>query len=263
MHVTLDAQHVTPLREALIRDCGDRQWTIRVAPLGRTGRVRLSLYLPKDEVSHAIHRVTLLSPTAEVGRMLEISESPTDAWHTLMRGEPSQRDHVAAHDDDTPIEKQTIGALLSETHVLLGLNAAHREELFVRLGGFFERDCGRPAAVVTAALGAREALGSTGLGQGVAVPHGHLQFLSQPQVAYVRPVSPISFDAPDGQPVSDIVVLLVPDWADSTHLHLLADVAQRFCDHHFREELHACGDAHAVCQLFTAFDVPERRARKD
>jgi PTS system nitrogen regulatory IIA component len=55
-------------------------------------------------------------------------------------------------------------------------------------------------------------------------------------VAYVRPVSPISLDAPDGQAVNNIAVLLVPGWADSTHLHLLADVAQRFCNHHVREE---------------------------
>ena len=259
MHVTLDAQHVTPLREALIRDCGDQQWTIRVAPLGGTDRVRLSLYLPKGEVSHAIHRVTLLSPTAEVGRMLEIPDAPSHAWHNLMRSESGQRDHGVAHAEEAPIENQPVSALLSGKHVLLGLDATDREGLFVRLGAFFEDRCGLPGATVTEALAAREALGSTGLGQGVAVPHGHLQFLSHPQAAYVRPASPIPFDAPDGQPVSDIVVLLVPEWANSTHLHLLADVARRFCDHHFREQLHACADAHAVCDLFAAFDALETR----
>ncbi len=53
LHVTLDAQHTTPFRAALIRDCGDQQWTLRVAPLRDTGRVRLSLYLPKAEVGQA------------------------------------------------------------------------------------------------------------------------------------------------------------------------------------------------------------------
>ena len=49
MHVTVDAQHATPLRQALIRDCGDQPWTIRITPLHGT-RLRLSLYLPKGEV---------------------------------------------------------------------------------------------------------------------------------------------------------------------------------------------------------------------
>jgi PTS system nitrogen regulatory IIA component len=106
---------------------------------------------------------------------------------------------------------------------------------------------------VTAGLAAREALGSTGLGQGVAVPHGQIKGLREAMVLYVRPATPIAFDAPDGKPVSDIVALLVPKWANTTHLRLLADVAERFCDHQFREQLHACGDAHAVCQLFVEY----------
>jgi nitrogen PTS system EIIA component len=52
-------------------------------------------------------------------------------------------------------------------------------------------------------------------------------------------------------------VLLVPESANSTHLHLLADVAQRFCDHHFREQLHACVDAQAVRQLFVGYNPPD------
>jgi PTS system nitrogen regulatory IIA component len=72
-------------------------------------------------------------------------------------------------------------------------------------------------------------------------------------VLYVRPATPIAFDAPDGKPVTDIVALLVPKWANTTHLRLLADVAERFCDHQFRQQLHACDDAHAVCQLFVEY----------
>src|ERR1700759_5330199 len=60
MRVTLDAQHVTPLRQALIRDCAGQPWTIRVTPLHGTQRLRLSLYLPRDAVSGAIQRVAHL-----------------------------------------------------------------------------------------------------------------------------------------------------------------------------------------------------------
>jgi PTS system nitrogen regulatory IIA component len=126
----------------------------------------------------------------------------------------------------------------------------------VQLGRFCEQRFGLSAATVIAGLKAREALGSTGLVQGGAVPHGQIKGLRRAMALYIRPATPILFDAPDGNPVADVVVLLVPEWANTTHLHLLADVAQRFCDHHFREQLHACVDAQAVCQLFAGYDTP-------
>jgi PTS system nitrogen regulatory IIA component len=127
----------------------------------------------------------------------------------------------------------------------------------VHLGRFCEQRFGLPAATVIAGLEARESLGSTALGQGVAVPHGRIKGLRRAITLYVRPTTPIPFDAPDGNPVGDVVVLLVPETANSTHLHLLADVAQRFCDHHFREQLHPCVDAQAVRQLFVGYNPPD------
>jgi PTS system nitrogen regulatory IIA component len=58
-----------------------------------------------------------------------------------------------------------------------------------------------------------------------------------------------------------VIVLLVPEWANSTHLRLLADVAQRFCDHRFRELLHGCLDARAVCQLFASYEAADDAER--
>jgi nitrogen PTS system EIIA component len=256
MHVTLDAQHATPLRQALIRDCGDQPWTIRLAPLRGTGRVRLSLYLPKAAVSGAIRRVAHLVPAAELGRLLEIPDAPSDAWRDLMHPESPPRADSPGPRAERAAEGGTIAQLLSQDHVLLGLEVANREALFVQLGRFCEQRHGLPAATVTAGLAAREALGSTGLGQGIAVPHGQIKGLRRAMALYVRPATPIPFDAPDGKPVSDVVMLLVPEWANRTHLQLLADVAQRFCDHHFREQLDACVDAQAVCQLFVSYDAP-------
>jgi PTS system nitrogen regulatory IIA component len=260
MHVTLDAQHATPLRQALIRDCGDQPWTIRVAPLPGTGRVRLSLYMPKTAVNGAIQRVAHIAPTAELGQLFEVPDAPTDSWRSLMHAEsaphvnaPDETDEAAVAEADPAIAGGALAQLMSRDHVLLGLDVANREALFVELGRFFEQRYALPAAAVTAGLAAREALGSTGLGQGVAVPHGQIKGLREAMVLYVRPATPIAFDAPDGKPVSDIVALLVPKWANTAHLRLLADVAERFCDHQFREQLHACDDAHAVCQLFVEY----------
>ncbi|WP_236002508.1 PTS sugar transporter subunit IIA [Paraburkholderia elongata] len=249
------------MRQALIRDCGDQQWTIRVAPLHGTGRVRLSLYLPKDAVNGAIQRLAHLAPAAEVGQLLEIPDAPTDAWRDLMHAQPQPR--VDSPDDpaESAAKGDTVAQLLSPEHVLLGLDVADRETLFARFGRFFEQHYGLPATSVTAGLMAREALGSTGLGQGVAVPHGQIKMLRHAMAFYVRPAKPIPFDAPDGKPVSDVVILLVPEWANTTHLRLLADVAQRFCDHQFRELLHGCLDAGAVCQLFASYEAADEAER--
>jgi nitrogen PTS system EIIA component len=248
MRVTLDAEHATPVRQALIRDCAGQPWTIRVAPLSGTRRVRLSLYLPRAAVSGVMRRVVNLAPSAELGQTLEVPDAPTDAWRDLLHPEPPPRGE--AHGERKAAYGNTVAQLLSEEHVLLGLDIAEREALFVQLGQLVERLCGLPATNVAASLAARETLGSTGLGQGVAVPHAQIKGLRSAMVLYVRPLAPIAFDAPDGNPVTDVVALFVPEWANATHLHLLADVAERFCDQHFRERLHACADARTVCQLF-------------
>ena len=263
MRITLDAQHALPLRQALIRDCAGQPWTIRVTPLHGTDRVRLVLYVPRSALTGAMQRVTHLAPTAEIAQLLEVPEAPTDAWNKLMHPEtPSADSHGLRR--DPPVAKNTIAHLLVEQHVLLGLEITDRESLFAQLGQFIEQRYGLPAAAVMAGLARREALGSTALGQGLAVPHGQIEGLQDALVFYVRPAMPIPFDAPDGKPVSDLVVLFVPAWANLTHLHLLAEVAERFCDQRFREQLHACADPHAVCRLFADFearDIAERNAK--
>jgi len=251
MRVTLDAQHVTPLRRALTRDCAGQPWTIRIAALPHTRRVQLSLYLPKDAVNGAIEQVARIAPAAQVGHVFEIPDTPTDGWRDLLRGASwthvlrSSKGQTSASD-----EAPALGNLLSTGNVMLDADVADRAALFAKLG---ER-CGARYGVapqdVVAGLMARESLGSTGLGQGVAVPHSQIAGLSAPVAMYVRPGAPLDFDAPDGKPVCDVIALFVPEGANTMHLNLLADVAQRFCDQHFRERLHACGNASDVCGLF-------------
>ncbi len=89
---------------------------------------------------------------------------------------------------------------------------------------------GLPQAQVVESLNAREKLGSTGLGQGVALPHARIKNLPQAVAAFVRPKLPIPFDAPDAKPVWAMLVLLVPEHATEEHLQILAELAQMFGD---------------------------------
>ena len=92
--------------------------------------------------------------------------------------------------------------------------------------------------------------GSTGLGEGIAIPHARVENLSRIQLAYLRLKTPIPYGAPDGKPVSDVLVLLVPKQATEEHLWILAETAQMFADHRFVERLRACRHPIEVKSLF-------------
>jgi len=105
------------------------------------------------------------------------------------------------------------------------------------LGLLFENQYGLARVAVTDSLFARERLGSTGLGHGVAIPHGRIKGLKQPQAALLRLRAPIGFDAPDGEPVSLIISLLIPQNNAQQHLEILSDIAQILGDTERREQI--------------------------
>ena len=250
VHVTIDAQHATPLRRSLVRDCAGEPWTMRVTPLRDAHRVRLTLILPKTAIGGAIRRLADLAPSAQVSSPLEVPDAPSDAWRNLMDRSVHRGGDTHEHHADVASPQGTLASLLSADHVLLGADAANRDALFDLIGGFIERRYGISAQAVSSSLASREALGSTALGEGVAVPHGRLDEAHEPMALYIRPSSPISFAAPDGKPVSDVIALFVPERVTMTHLHLLGEIAEHFCDQRFRDLLHDCSDADAVCRLF-------------
>ncbi|MDQ6618113.1 MAG: PTS sugar transporter subunit IIA, partial [Pseudomonadota bacterium] len=99
-------------------------------------------------------------------------------------------------------------------------------------------------------LSAREKLGSTGLGQGIAIPHGRIKGLAEAQGAFARLAAPIEFEAPDGKPVHQVFVLLVPEHATEQHLQLLSELAQMFSDRDFRDQLRTADSAAGLHSLF-------------
>jgi PTS system nitrogen regulatory IIA component len=148
-----------------------------------------------------------------------------------------------------------VGQLLSSVDVLLDLDVATKARVFEEVGRLFERRHGLPQTQVVESLTARESLGSTGLGQGVALPHARVKNLRAPMAAFVRLKLPIPFDAPDAKPVSHMLVFLVPEQATGRHLEILAELAQMFGDRRFREEIRGCNDPEALCRLLSDWPI--------
>ena len=141
-----------------------------------------------------------------------------------------------------------LAAILPVTNVMVDVDATSKKRAFEHAGLLFENQHAIARATVTDNLFARERLGSTGLGHGVAIPHGRIKGLKKACGAFIRLATPIPFDAPDGEPVSLLFVLLVPEQATEQHLQILSELAERFSERPCREALTAARDAEAVRQ---------------
>ena len=144
-----------------------------------------------------------------------------------------------------------IAKLLPLQNVMLDLEVASKKRVFEQVGLLFENNHQIARSQIFDSLFAREKLGSTGLGRGIAIPHGRVKGLKDALGALVRMKQPIQFDAPDAQPVGLIFVLLVPDRATDVHLQILSELAQMFSDKAFRERMTAAPTAAEMHQLIT------------
>jgi PTS system nitrogen regulatory IIA component len=146
-----------------------------------------------------------------------------------------------------------VAKILTPRHVVLDLQASSKKRLFEQAGLLFENNDGIGRSLVFDSLFAREKLGSTGLGQGVAIPHGRIRGLKDALGALIRLAQPIPFESPDGQPVSLAFILLVPEKATEKHLQILSELAQMFSDRTLREAMGRAADAAELHQLVTAW----------
>jgi PTS system nitrogen regulatory IIA component len=127
--------------------------------------------------------------------------------------------------------------------------AKNRADAFAAAGDLFSKKIGIDAASVVEFLNAREELGSTALGAGVAIPHGRVKGLKQPAAALIRLKDPIEFAAPDNEPVKTLIFLLVPEKATQQHLEILSSIAQLLSDADAREMVAYATDPVKVCEL--------------
>lgn len=156
-----------------------------------------------------------------------------------------------------------IAQLLTPANILIGLESSSKKRVFEQAGLLFENQQGIARDKVYDALFAREKLGTTGLGQGIAIPHGRIKGLKTAVGSFLRLAAPVQFDSPDGKPVTMAFVLLVPEAATERHLQILSELAQMFSDPGFREQLSAAGDTETVHSLFVNWQsdaTPYRRA---
>lgn len=142
-----------------------------------------------------------------------------------------------------------ISTLLKPEYVLLDLDARSKDELFGEIANRLAATLALPPKDITKSLVKREQLGSTGLGQGVAIPHGRIKQLKQAAGVFVRTHTAVPFDAPDNEPVRLLFVLLVPEHATDLHLQILSELAQLFSDRTLRERLLQTQDVHQVVHL--------------
>jgi PTS system nitrogen regulatory IIA component len=139
--------------------------------------------------------------------------------------------------------------LLDTGRIVLGVRAKDKEQLLrdlaVRAGAF----CGVDPQSIFSALQAREALGSTGLGEGFALPHARIEGLDHLFGMFLRLGRPIPYDAIDDQPVDLVFLLLVPATAGSEHLAVLAAICRRLREPGCAASLRKATDPAAVQAL--------------
>ena len=119
--------------------------------------------------------------------------------------------------------------LLTPERVLCSADTGSKKRLLEQLGALLESSASSLSQnEIFDALVNREKLGSTGLGKGVAIPHGRMAALEQPVCAFIKLDQPVDFDAADNQAVDLVFALLVPEDSTEEHLQVLSTIAEIF-----------------------------------
>lgn len=159
--------------------------------------------------------------------------------------------HMTAESDTQLSDSILMSDVLPIDNVEINIAVSSRKKLLQRLAQLASADNDETSIeVIFKVLTERERLGSTGIGSGVAVPHGRIEGLSSPTLAVVRLENAIEFDAPDGQPIWLAVCLLVPADANDTHLKLLARLATQFKQDAFIQQVRTLQTVSSLHSIF-------------
>ena len=142
--------------------------------------------------------------------------------------------------------------LLTPQAVMPALKVNSKKQALQELAARAAALCGRSEREVLDVLAQRERLGSTGIGNGIAIPHGKLPKLERLFGVFARLDRPIDFEALDGQPVDLLFLLLAPEAAGADHLKALARVARLLRDPEVARKLRESRDAEAIYAVLTS-----------
>ncbi len=148
-----------------------------------------------------------------------------------------------------------LSEILPVDQLRVRVDASNKKKAFDLAAQLFADRLQLDAGMIADSLFARESLGSTGLGAGVAIPHARIKGLTAPAACLLQLSQPIDFNAPDRAPVSLLVFLLVPEAATGLHLQLLSEVATLLDDDTRRQALKT-GDSPAALHGLLAGATP-------
>lgn len=141
--------------------------------------------------------------------------------------------------------------ILSEESVIVCADLMTKRQVLERLAQHAASITGYDATAIFEAINEREKLGSTGLGNGIAIPHGRFSGLSGVTAVFARLLQPVEFDAVDDQPVDLVMMLLAPPGAGADHLKALARVARILRTDSAVDQLRATDDPQTLHAVLT------------
>jgi len=158
-----------------------------------------------------------------------------------------------------------IAALLADARIVCQASVSSKKRVLESLSSMIVTDhAGITQHEVFESLFSRERLGSTGLGHGVAIPHGRSKNITRPIGAFMRLKQGIDYDALDGEPVNLVFALLVPDDCTNEHLEILAVLAEMFSDGEICERLRLAKSGREIMSVFTSWQsTPINRVSGD
>src|SRR5918911_3946291 len=217
------------------------------APPGPFGRQTCGIGRPGGQPSRQLH------PAPSIPKEQSLSNAWTTAGRLIsfrrMRGSPADRPNVSRAE---PVTRNNTGCsmdltdLLAPDAVLGALKANGKKQALQELAARAATLTGLAEREIFDTLLQREKLGSTGVGHGVAIPHGRMTKLDKLFGLFARLDRPVDFEALDGQPIDLVFVLLAPEGAGADHLKALARIARLLRDQDVAKKLRASRDAQAI-----------------
>ena len=147
--------------------------------------------------------------------------------------------------------------ILAPQRVLAGAHASSKKRALELLSQLLAETADTTPQEIFASLTARERLGSTALGYGVALPHGRMKKLTATRGAFVQLTQGVDFDAADRGPVDLLFAIVVPEQCTEEHLQLVAQIAELFSNESIRNQLRLAKDADALLEMLTHWN-PQR-----